>query len=300
VSGAVHGVNAVREILDRHGIRFSKSKGQNFLIDANIPDKIVRLSGIDGSCDVLEVGPGLGALTMALSKIAGRVAAVELDERFIPILRDLFAGQPNVEIVQGDILKLDIADRGKGKRPGQRHVLCANLPYNITTPAITAFINAGLFESMTVMVQREVARRICAKPASPEYGAFTVFVNYYTEPATLFDVPPECFYPRPGVWSSVVMLKTGVKRELDPEMEDLFFRVVRGAFGQRRKTLVNALYSAFGYALDKAAIEKAVTSCGFDHRVRGETLGIEEFTELSKKITQILPLSRNMDTIQIH
>jgi len=296
-------------MLDKHGIKFSKSKGQNFLIDANIPEKIVRLSGIDSSCDVLEVGPGLGALTAALSKVAGRVTAVELDGRFIHVLNDMFASHTNVRIVQGDILKTDIAQLVSGVTPGQtageiagqttgqtagqtplqRLLLCANLPYNITTPAITAVINAGLFESMTVMVQREVARRICAKPASPDYGAFTVFVNFHASPATLFDVPPECFYPRPGVWSSVVMLKTVQGRGLDPVEKAMLFRVVRAAFGQRRKTLVNALHSTFGDVLDKSDIEKAVTGCGFAPRVRGERLSLEEFTELSKKITHILP-----------
>jgi len=286
--GAAQGGGSVRETLDRYGIRYSKSKGQNFLVDAKIPEKIVRLAGIDKSCGVLEVGPGLGALTRALSAAAGRVLAIELDGRLIPILREMFDGQPNVGFVHGDVLKLDIAALIAEKLPSQKHILCANLPYNITTPALSAFIKAGVFESITVMVQREVARRICAKPASPEYGAFTVFVNYHAEPSPLFDVPPECFFPRPGVWSSVITLKTGTGRALEPDAEAMFFRVVRSAFGQRRKTLVNALHSVFGYALDKNAVEKAVISCGIDARARGETLDIADFIKLSEKISLLL------------
>jgi len=284
VTDTGHGSKAVRETLEAYGFRFSKSMGQNFLVDANIPEKIVRLSGIDKSCGVLEAGPGLGALTSELSKTAGQVTAVELDRRLVPILREKFERQSNVEIVQGDILKLDLAELVRDKMPGMPYHLCANIPYNITTPALTAFIEAGVFESITVMVQREVARRICAKPASPEYGAFTVFVSYHAEPEPLFDVPPECFIPRPGVFSSVVRLKTRRQRFLEPEAELMFFRVVRAAFGQRRKTLVNALISAFGGTLEKGDVAAAVSGCGFDARVRGETLGTGDFMRLSKSI----------------
>ena len=281
MSEARFGAEAVRELLRSRGFKFSKSMGQNFLIDANITEKIVRLSGIDRSCGVLEVGPGLGNLTSVLVSSAGRVTAVELDGRLLPVLQDIFADHANVEIVQGDILKLDIKRLVNERMPGMKYHVCANLPYNITTPALTKFISSGVFETITVMVQREVARRICAKPGSPDYGAFTVFANYHTEPETLFDVPPECFMPRPSVYSSVVRMKIRVERKLSCEAEAVFFRVVRAAFGQRRKTLVNALHSAFGNTLQKADIDGIVRKCGFDARVRGETLSIEEFIRLS-------------------
>jgi len=277
-----YGAGAVREILDRHGFKTSKSKGQNFLTDANIPEKIVRLSTIDSSCGVLEIGPGLGALTLALSRAAGRVTAVELDARLLPILRETLSERDNVEIVQGDILKLDISDLVKKKMPGMKHLACANLPYSITTPALSALISADVFDSITVMVQREVARRICAKPGSPDYGAFTVYANYHTEPEALFDVPPECFMPRPKVYSTVIVMKTRADRFLEADEEKMFFRVVRAAFGQRRKTLVNALHAAFGNAMGKNDILGIVIGCGFDVNVRGETLGIDEFIRLSQ------------------
>jgi 16S rRNA (adenine1518-N6/adenine1519-N6)-dimethyltransferase len=274
-------VNTVRELLSAHGLKASKSKGQNFLTDANIPDKLVRLSGIDQSCGVLEVGPGLGALTLALSRVAGRVTAIELDNRLMPILFEVLKEQSNVELVQGDVLKTDLKKLVFDRMPGLRHHVCANLPYNITSPAISAFIEAGVFETITVMVQREVAHRICASPGTPEYGAFTVYVNYHTEPQMLFDVPPECFTPRPGVHSSVVKMVRRLERPLKRSDEELFFRVVRAAFGQRRKTLVNALYSTFGSSHDKAAIGNIVESCGFGVCVRGETLSVEEFIRIS-------------------
>ena len=280
----MYGQRDIKGILEGHGIRLSKALGQNFLVDANIPEKIVRLSGIDRSCGVLEVGPGLGALTSALCEAAGKVVSVELDKRLVPVLRDIFEGRGNVEIVHGDILKLDIPGLVEGKMQGLGRHACANLPYNITTPALVAIMSAGVFESMTVMVQREVAQRICAAPGSPEYGAFTVFVNYHAEPETLFDVPPECFMPRPRVHSSVVMMRTRAAWLLEPEDEAGFFRVVRAAFGQRRKTLVNALCAAFGDALGKDGLAAIVEGCGFDARARGETLGIEEFARLSKAI----------------
>ncbi|MCL2402180.1 MAG: 16S rRNA (adenine(1518)-N(6)/adenine(1519)-N(6))-dimethyltransferase RsmA, partial [Oscillospiraceae bacterium] len=263
----------IKSLLSQHGFKFSKSMGQNFLIDKNIPEKIVRLSGIDLSDGVLEVGPGAGALTAELSQSAGKITAVELDKRLIPILKTTLESRGNVEIVEGDILKLDIAALVQEKMPGMRYRVCANLPYNITTPALSAFIEAGVFESITVMIQKEVAERICAVPGTRQYGAFSVYANYHTEPEMLFDVPPECFMPRPSVVSSVVTLRPRRERMLSPEDERQFFRVVRAAFGQRRKTLVNALHAAFGNELEKDEIVEIVTQCGFNPQIRGETLG---------------------------
>ena len=269
-------------LLNRHGFKFSKSMGQNFLIDANIPDKIVRLAEIGMSDGALEVGPGIGALTKRLAQAARRVVAVELDRRLIPILNEMFAASANVEIVHGDILKLDIAKLVSEKMPGLERHVCANLPYNITTPALRVFIEAGVFNTITVMVQREVARRICAKPGTSEYGAFTVYANYHTQPKILFDVPPECFMPRPKVVSSVLTMRTRPERMLAPGDEAMFFRVVRAAFRQRRKTLVNALHAEFGSVVTKDEIAKFITQCGFDEKIRGETFGIDEFARLSE------------------
>jgi len=272
-----------REKLESIGFKFSKSMGQNFLKDPNIPDKIVRLSNIDSSFGVLEIGPGAGALTMPLSESAGKVVAVELDDKLIPILSDVFAECENVEFVAGDILKLDVAKLVQEKLTDFKYCVCANLPYNITSPVITKLIDLNLFEQITVMVQREVAKRICAAPGSSDYSAFSVFVSYHTEPVILFDVPPECFVPRPKVFSSVVLMKPRTEKLLSGEEETRFFRVVRAAFGQRRKTLVNALHAAFGSKMAKQDIADIITSCGFDPKVRGETLGIEEFIKISAK-----------------
>ena len=275
---------ATIELLKQNGFRFSKSMGQNFIIDGNIPEKIVRLAGIDGSSGVLEVGSGIGALTLALCKKAGHVVAVELDGRLMPVLSEAVSGRTNVEIIHGDILKLDIKKLAKEKMTGFIPCVCANLPYNITTPVLSAFIDAGVFETVTVMVQKEVARRMCAMPGSPDYGAFSVFVNYHTEAEIFFDVPPECFMPRPGVFSSVVAMKARKERLLEPDDEAMFFRVVRASFEQRRKTIVNALHAAFGNAIDKEEIAKSVAQCGHDPRARGETLGIDDFASIAMAI----------------
>lgn len=277
----LYNAKSIKVLLEEHGFRFSKSMGQNFIIDSAIPEKIVMLSGIDHSCGVLEVGPGLGALTSVLSREAGRVTAVELDARLLPMLRETLAASANVEIIQGDILKINIAELVNKKMPDMIHHVCANLPYNITTPVLAAFIEAGVFKTITVMVQREVAGRICAIPGKPDYGAFTVYVNYHSVPEILFDISPESFIPRPKVFSSVVKLEMRSEQLPIPVDEAVFFRVVRAAFGQRRKTLVNALHIAYGSTMQKDDIENIVRRCGFDTRVRGETLGIEEFARLS-------------------
>jgi len=276
--------HTTRDILNVHGFKFSKSMGQNFLIDANIPRKIVQESKLDKSCGVLEVGPGIGALTSELCSVAGHVTAVELDKRLIPILNNIFSDQENVCIVQGDILKLNLKETVDKTMSGFTYHVCANLPYNITTPAITAFIDSNIFESITVMVQREVALRICAEPGTPEYGAFSVYANYHTKPEILFNVPPECFMPRPKVMSSIIRMKTRTSKPLDGENEKKFFRVVKAAFGQRRKTLVNALFAVFEKTHSKERITEIVTECGFDARIRGEVLGIDDFIKLSEAL----------------
>jgi len=276
------GANNITELLDRHGFRFSKTLGQNFLVDANIPEKIVRLAGIDSSGGVLEVGPGVGALTVALCGVAGHVLAVELDKKLLPVLDVTLAGFSNVEVIQGDVLKLDLAELTRQRMPGFKYHACSNIPYSITTPILTALIESGVFETITVMIQKEVARRICATPGSPEYSAFTVFVNYHNiEQRILFDVPPECFIPRPKVYSSVLFMRKRQTALLTPAEETMFFRVVRASFRQRRKTLLNALHAEFGSILSKDEIAEIIGTSGFDKNIRGERLGADEFIRLS-------------------
>ena len=210
---------------------------------------------------------------------------MELDRALLPILKETLADCPNAEIVPGDILKTDIPALVGEKFSGLTAVACANLPYNITTPAITALIEAWCFASITVMIQREVARRICARPGTGDYGAFSVFCQYHTDPELLFDVPPDCFIPAPKVTSSVLRM---VPRKPPEEVDDPehFFRVVRAAFAQRRKTLVNGLYAAFGQQLTKEQLANILTGCGLPADVRGERLGIPEFAGISRKIRQ--------------
>jgi len=283
----VLGAGAVRELLDSRGFKYSKSMGQNFLTDANITEKIVRASGLDKSCGVLEVGPGTGALTGYLSKAAAKVVAVELDNRLADILEETAADAYNVEIVRGDILKLDVAALVREKMPGLSLRACANLPYSITTPAVTALISAGVFEEITVMVQKEVAQRICAAPGTSDYGALSVFVQYHAIPRMLFDVPPECFVPRPKVSSAVITMKTRPESLLSPDKETLFFRLVRASFNQRRKTLVNALMPALGTEMSKGDIAGVITQCGFDVNVRGEALGVGDFIKLTMSVHSV-------------
>ena len=278
-------INQIKALLARHGFRFSKSMGQNFLIENWVPRDIARASGAGPGKGVLEIGPGIGPLTTELSLLADKVVSVELDRSLLPILAETLAERDNAEIVSGDILKTDIPALVREKFSGLDPIACANLPYNITTPAITALVEAGCFSAITVMIQREVARRICAAPGTPDYGAFSVYCQYHTHAELLFDVPPECFVPAPKVTSSVVRL-TPRPAPAEVDDPDRFFQVVKAAFSQRRKTLLNALSSAFGDKIPKEELLRIILSCGFSADVRGERLGIPEFARLSK----VLPL----------
>ena len=276
---------AIEALLKRHGFHFSKSMGQNFLIDPAIPYEIAESSRANEQNGVLEIGPGIGALSHELS---GKVVAVELDKTLLPILDETMARFDNFEVVSADILKTDIPALVREKFAGLTPIVCANLPYNITTPAITALIESKCFESITVLVQKEVAERLCAAPGTSAYGAFSVFMQYYTEPEYLFAVPRECFEPQPKVTSAV--LRAVVRREPPVEVEDekFFFRVVYAAFALRRKTLVNSLMTAFGSQLTKEQVTQAVTSCGLEANIRGERLGLSEFAALSAEIAALL------------
>ena len=277
----------IRALLARHGFRFSKSMGQNFLIEDWVPRDIAEASGADEAAGVLEIGPGIGPLTVELAKRAAKVAAVELDRALYPILAETLAPYPNAEVVEGDAMKLDLAALCREKFSGLTPIACANLPYNITTPAITRLVEANCFSAITVMIQREVAKRICADPGTADYGAFSVFCQYYTVPEYLFEVGPECFLPAPKVTSAVVRLVPRSAPVQTLAEEGQFFQVVRAAFAQRRKTLLNGLTAAFGSRLPKEALRTALEGAGLDPGVRGERLGIEEFARLTANLADL-------------
>ena len=274
-------INEIKSLLARHGFRFSKSMGQNFLIADWVPREIAKASGAHPDVGVLEIGPGIGCLTRELAGRAGKVVSVELDRSLLPILEETLAGRDNVEIVSGDILKLDIRQMTLKMPWFSGFAACANLPYNITTPAVTALIEAKCFFAITVMIQKEVAQRICAQPGSKDYGAFSVYCQYYTAPELLFEVPPDCFIPAPKVTSAVVRM---VPRPAPAEVDDPdhFFRVVKAAFALRRKTLLNSLSAGLGGQYTKETLSQAIAACSLPADVRGERLSIPQFAQLSR------------------
>ncbi len=272
--------NFIMALLARHGFHFSKAKGQNFLIASWVPERIAAESGADEGTGVLEIGPGVGCLTAELAKRAGKVLALEIDGRLMPVLAETVGALENVTVLNRDVMDADPAALVSEHFAGLSPAVCANLPYNITTPVLTKLIASGLFGTITVMIQREVARRVCAGPNTADYGAFGIFVDFYYHTELLFDVPPDCFEPRPKVTSSVIKL-TRRERPAAETDEKLFFQVVRAAFNQRRKTLVNALSSGFSGRLEKAQIARCIAACGFSETVRGETLSIQEFARLT-------------------
>ena len=281
-------IREVRALLGRHGFRFSKSMGQNFLVADWVPREIAAASGADSAHGVLEIGPGVGCLTRELCALAGKVVSVELDRALLPVLAETMNGAENFELVPGDVLRLDLRSLADQKLQGLRPLVCANLPYNITTPVLRALVEARRFEAVTVMVQREVALRIAARPGTADYGAFSVYMQYHTEPEVLFDVPSACFIPAPKVTSAVVRCKARSAPAVNPACgEEFFFRTVRGAFALRRKTLSNSLASAFG-ELDKAAVGEVIAACGLPGSIRGEALGMEELAALADGLYQAL------------
>ena len=276
-------IQIMKPLLAEHGFHFSKAKGQNFLIAGWVPEQIAEDAGVDETAGVLEIGPGIGPLTQQLALRAGKVCAVEVDQRLEPILKQTVGEFPNLEILWGDVLKQDISALVKEKFPGLRPMACANLPYYITSPILTALLEAECFESVTVMVQKEVAQRIAAKPGTADYSAFTVFCQYYAQPELLFDVPAGCFMPQPKVTSAVITLRTHKELPWQIDSKEIFFRVVRASFAMRRKTLQNGLAAGFP-ELGKAGAGAVIEACGFPASVRGETLGIPEFALLANEI----------------
>lgn len=273
-------IKTIKALLARHGFHFSKSMGQNFLIADWVPRDIAEAAGLDEGCGVLEIGPGIGPLTVQLAQRAGRVAAIELDRALLPILAETLSDYSNAQVIPGDVMKLDLAALAAEQFPGMAVKACANLPYNITTPVITKLLEAGCFQSITVMIQREVARRICAEPDSADRGAFSLFCQYHAQCELLFDVGPECFLPAPKVTSSVIRLIPRSQPPVDADPEALF-RLVKAAFAQRRKTLLNALSAAYGSRLSKDELRQAISDCGLSETVRGERLSLEEFSHLA-------------------
>ena len=272
--------DSIRALLGRHGFHFSKSMGQNFLIDPQVPYDIAAASRAGRTCGVLEIGPGIGPLTAELAQRAGKVVSVELDRSLLPVLAETMASYPNVEIVPGDVMKLDLNALATEKFQGLTPIVCANLPYNITTPVLEKLVETPCFQSITVLIQREVARRLCAAQGSSEGGSFSLFLQYYMETELLFEVPREKFLPAPKVTSAVIRCVRREKPAVSVGNEAFFFRCMRRAFLLRRKTLVNSLSSALA-EYSKEDIQAAVTECGLSLSVRGEQLTLEDFSRLS-------------------
>ena len=276
-------IQVMKPLLAEHGFHFSKAKGQNFLIQRWVPERIAEDSGVNESVGVLEIGPGIGPLTQQLCLRAKKVCAVEVDTRLEPLLRKTVGEFSNLEILWSDILKQDVKALVAEKFAGLRPMACANLPYYITTPILSALLEAECFERVTVMVQKEVAQRIAARPGTADYGAFTVFCQFYAQPELLFDVPPHCFMPQPKVTSAVVSLKVRQTLPWDIKDKALFFRVVKASFAMRRKTLQNGLASGFP-ELGKAGAAQVLEAVGMPATVRGETLDIAGFAAIANEI----------------
>ena len=279
-------IQVMKPLLAEHGFYFSKAKGQNFLIAPWVPQSIAEDSGVDETVGVLEIGPGIGPLTQQLALRAKKVCAVELDTRLAPILQKTVGEFDNLEILWGDVLEQDIPGLVREKFEGLRPMACANLPYYITSPILSALLEADCFEAVTVMVQKEVAQRIAAAPGSPDYSAFTVFCQYYAEPELLFDVPAHCFLPQPKVTSAVITLRVRKERTWDILDEKIFFRTVKASFAMRRKKLSNGLAAGFP-ELGKTGAAEVIEKAGFDANIRGETLSIPDFARIANEIARM-------------
>ena len=276
--------NTLRSVLERNGFNLKKSLGQNFLIDPTVCPQMADEACADAD-GIIEIGPGAGVLTTELAKRAKKVVAIEIDTKLKPVLRETLAEFDNVEVVFNDVMKIDLNELIKEKFDGMKVAVCANLPYYITSPILSALLEADCFDSVTVMVQKEVAQRIAAAPGSEDYSAFTVFCQYWAEPELLFDVPAHCFLPQPKVTSAVISLRVRKERPWDIKDKDLFFRVVKASFAMRRKKLSNGLASGFS-ELGKAGAAEVIAMAGFPENVRGETLSIADFAKIADAIAQ--------------
>lgn len=271
--------NDIQALLARHGFRFAKSLGQNFLIEGWVAEDIAAASGADAGTGVVEVGPGIGSLTTQLARRAGKVVSVELDRRLYPVLAETMAEHPNFTLVEGDVMQLSLPALVQEHLSGLRPVLCANLPYNITTPFLTACVESHCFDSLTVLIQKEVAQRICAAPGTADYGAFTLLMQYYTQPELLFTVPNTCFLPMPKVTSAVIRCITREKPPVTVQSEAMLWRTVKAGFALRRKTLANSLQT--GFPLSKQELTQIIASCGLPGDIRGERLCLADYARLA-------------------
>lgn len=277
------------EILKKYNFNFQKKFGQNFLIDTHVLDRIIEAAGITGDDFVLEIGPGIGTMTQYLCENAREVAAVEIDKNLIPILSDTLSAYDNVTVINEDVLKLDLNELAKAQNGGKPIKVVANLPYYITTPIIMGlFENHVPLESITVMVQKEVAERMQVGPGTKDYGALSLAVQYYARPEIVANVPPNCFMPRPKVGSAVIRLTCHEKPPVEVEDEKLLFQLIRASFNQRRKTLQNGLYNSPEIALSKEQIAEVIKEAGLPASVRGEALTLEQFADLSNCIRKRL------------
>lgn len=276
----------IQAVLKRHGFRFSKSLGQNFLTDPSVCPRMALACGADESTGVLEIGPGFGVLTKELSGQAGKVIAVELDESLLPVLGETLDSCRNVEVVPGDVLKLDLAGLLKEKFGGMETAVCANLPYYITSPVLMRFLEERLpVTSLTLMVQKEAAQRLCAPPGSRDCGAVSVAVSYYSKPKILFEVPRTSFYPQPNVDSAVIRLDVLPEPSVKVQSEKAFFALVRAAFGKRRKTVLNSVSSGLG--LEKSEVLTALERAAVAPNARVEQLSIGQLAELSNRLEEL-------------
>ena len=270
------------EILKKHAFVFQKRYGQNFLIDPHVLEKIMKAAEIGKDDFVLEIGPGIGTLTQYLACAAKKVTAVEIDQALIPVLEDTLENFPNIEVIHGDILKIDLQKLVQEKNQGKPIKVVANLPYYITTPIIMGLFESHVpIDSITVMVQKEVAERMQASPGTKDYGALTLAVGYYAKPEIVANVPPNCFMPRPKVGSAVIRLKRHEHPIVQVEDEKLMFDLIRASFNQRRKTLVNGLNNAPGIFLGKEKIQECLKELSVSETIRGEALTLEQFARLS-------------------
>ena len=275
-------------VLNRYGFNFQKKFGQNFLIDTHVLDKIIAAAEITDEDFVVEIGPGIGTMTQYLAYAAREVCAVEIDRNLIPILEDTLSGYDNVTVLNEDILKVDICRLAEEKNAGRPIKIVANLPYYITTPIIMGIFESGVpVESVTVMVQKEVALRMQTGPGSKDYGALSLAVQYYADPYIVANVPPNCFMPRPKVGSAVIRLTKHAEPPVHVEDEKLMFEVIRASFNQRRKTLANGLKNYAGLSYTKEQIELAIAQSGFSPSVRGEMLTLEDFAKLADNLKKI-------------
>ena len=274
-------------VLQKYNFHFQKKFGQNFLIDTHVLERIIAEAGVTKDDFVVEIGPGIGTMTQYLCESAGAVAAVEIDKNLIPILHDTLSEYDNVEIINEDILKVDIAALAEEKNGGKPIKVVANLPYYITTPIIMGLFESHVpIESITVMVQKEVADRMQCGPGTKDYGALSLAVQYYAKPEIVANVPPNCFMPRPSVGSAVIRLTRHEKPPVEVADEKLMFRLIRASFNQRRKTLVNGLKNASDLSFSKEQIEAAIEASGQPLTVRGEALTLEQFAALSNQFSK--------------